>query len=293
MVLSPEVLVWVEASVGAGASVLTVDPLPPSSTEKHVVLLGTSGGSVRVVTRRYHDLDRLSTDFAYDPSNEATALALLGPTDVPAPRLLAADLPGAVCGFPLLLESWVPGAPGWSPSDLDSYLRVAAEVLVRIHAVPLSEQLGVMAYRPYQDHLSGALPGGAATGALWERVLQAIARPAPAGAQTFIHRDYHPGNALWDGQSVTVVDWSTAAVGPPGIDLARMRQNLAGRHGGVAADRFTQLYVAAGGDAQARNPYWDLLDAAEFVDEAELDAPGEGELARFEDYVRGVLAELG
>jgi len=290
--LTPEIVRWVESAVGPGAHVLSIDPVPPSSTEQHVVVLGTSGGSVRVATRRYHDSERLSTDFAYDPSNEAAALALLASTDVPAPRLLAADLDGTVCGSPLLLESWVGGLPAWRPDHMEAYLRAGAEVLVRIHAVALPEPSPVMAYRPYQDHVGGALPNGAANRALWERVLEAIARPAPLAPSTFIHRDYHPGNTLWDGASVSVVDWSTAAVGPAGIDLARMRQNLAGWHGSATADRFAELYVAAGGDPRSRDPYWDLLDAAELVEEADFTAPGDDELDRFEDYVEGVLAEV-
>ena len=290
--LMPQVVRWVESAVGPGARALSIDPLPPSSTEQHVVVLGTSGGSVRVITRRYHDSERLSTDFAYDPSNEVAALAALASTDVPAPLLRAADLDGTVCGSPLLLESFVTGLPAWDPDDMEAYLRASAEVLVRIHAVDLPERSPVMAYRPYQDHVGGAVPGGTARPALWERVLEEIARPAPLAPRAFIHRDYHPGNALWDGESISVVDWSTAAVGPPGIDLARMRQNLAGWHGSAAADRFVELYVAAGGDARARDPYWDLLDAAELLDDADLIAPGDGELHRFEDYVESVLVEL-
>ena len=42
-----------------------------------------------------------------------------------------------------------------------------------------------------------------------------------------------------------------------------------------------------------RDPYWDLLDAADLLDGADLEAPGDGELERFEEYVEGVLAELG
>jgi aminoglycoside phosphotransferase (APT) family kinase protein len=254
-------------------------------------VLGTPAGSVRVVTRRYHDRERLSTDFAYDPSNEAAALALLAPTDVPAPRLLAADLGGVISGAPVLLESWVAGDPASQPADLDAYLSAAAEVLVRIHAVRLTEPSPVMAYQSYQDHRREALPAAAGS-ALWDRVLEVIARPAPAGDVGFIHRDYHPGNVLWDGATVNVVDWSTAASGPRGIDLARMRQNLASWHGRATADRFVDLYVVAGGDPGARDPYWDLLDAADLLDGADLEAPGEGDLERFEDYVQGVLAEL-
>ena len=90
-----------------------------------------------------------------------------------------------------------------------------------------------------------------------------------------------------------VVDWATAERGPAGVDLARMRQNLAGWHGTKVADRFTVRYVEAGGERTARSPFWDLLDAADSV--AYMDepgAPGDGDVQRFEDYVEAVAAEL-
>jgi aminoglycoside phosphotransferase (APT) family kinase protein len=130
--------------------------------------------------------------------------------------------------------------------------------------------------------------------AVWPRVIQAIAGPPPASRWCFIHRDYHPGNALSDGGGVTaVVDWATAAWGPPGIDLARMRQNLAGHLGTAVADRFTAAYVAAGGDPRARHPYWDLLDAADSIPDLDTsEAPGGGWIDRFETYVETVLGQL-
>ena len=129
---------------------------------------------------------------------------------------------------------------------------------------------------------------------LWERVAGVLARPWPAHRAIFIHRDWHPGNVLWDGDRVTgVVDWATAARGPAGIDLARMRLNLASRHGRAAADRFVELYVAAGGDASARHPFWDLLDAADaWTGEDPAVEPDGGDLGRFEDYVAGVLGDV-
>ena len=89
-----------------------------------------------------------------------------------------------------------------------------------------------------------------------------------------------------------VVDWATAAWGPAGIDLARVRLNLAAHHGRDVADRFVVAYVTAGGDPSARDPFWDLLDAADLL--PDLSTPmwlGGGDLARFEDYVESVIAE--
>ena len=152
------------------------------------------------------------------------------------------------------------------------------------------------AYRPYfTAAVTGPpIPAWSTRRSMWERVFARIDPVRPASPARFIHRDYHPGNALWDGERVTgIVDWATAAAGPAGIDLARMRQNLAGWHGRAVADRFTAWYVRAGGDPAARDPFWDLLDAADsvaFVEEP--GAPGEGDVEGFEDYVASVLAEL-
>ena len=129
---------------------------------------------------------------------------------------------------------------------------------------------------------------------LWKRVAEALRSTPPAKEESFIHRDYHPGNILWNGAVVTgVVDWTTAAIGPPGIDLARMRLNLALHHGRSIADRFVDAYLAAGGDPLARDPYWDLLDAADFVVGLVPSADYASEnCAHFEEYVEEVLNEV-
>jgi aminoglycoside phosphotransferase (APT) family kinase protein len=291
--LGPDVLDWVVAAVGSGAQVLTIDELPPSSTEKHVVTLGTHRGIVRVVTRRYHDRERLEMDFAYAPANEVRALAIVGASSVPAPRLYAADLDGTVAGAPLLLEGWVPGAAAWEVGADDTYLAAAAEVLVRIHAITPPEPGVVMSYRPYRDPTESLVLGrGSERLEVWQRVAELLESPAPDAPRRFIHRDFHPGNALWDGGAIQVVDWATAAIGPAGIDLARMRQNLASWHGTAAADRFVSLYADAGGDPAARHPYWDLLDAADLWLDRDVEAPGDGDLGRFEHYVASVVAEM-
>lgn len=271
--------------------------MEPSATAKHRIGLSSPMGPITVVLRRYHERERLENDFAYDPANEVAALELLGPTAVPAPDLIAYDLDARIVDVPAIVETWVGGSQAWRPGDLDAYLREAAETLVAIHSVPLSDPSPVMTYRPYREGILPVSPDTRHPG-LWERVAAILEEPWPGGPRGFIHRDYHPGNALWDGTSVTgVVDWPTAAIGPPGIDLARMRQNLAGWHGKQAADRFTDLYVRAGGDPGARHPFWDLLDAAELGEEddpePELYAPGDGDARLFEDYVAAVASELG
>jgi aminoglycoside phosphotransferase (APT) family kinase protein len=273
--------------------VVRFDPLPPSATAKHLVEVDIAWGFVRrFVLRRYHDAERLAHDPWYVPAHEALALQLLTDAPVPAPRLYVADLEAAFCDVPALLESWVPGSQGWEPGDIDTYLARAAEVLVAIHAVRVPSHAGLPRYAPYRDQERVVSPTFSTRPGLWERVADFLDGPRPAHRETFIHRDYHPGNVLWDGMRVTgVVDWATAAWGPPGIDLARMRLNLASHLGKDVADRFVVAYVAAGGDPSARHPFWDLLDAADSLPDLSPTWPYDGDFAKFEDYVERVLAE--
>jgi aminoglycoside phosphotransferase (APT) family kinase protein len=294
---APPVVAWIERSVGPGARVVRVDAMPASGTAKHRIQVDLEdGATVRLVLRRYHDAQRLAHDPWYVPAHEALALRLVADTAVPAPRLYDADLEAAFCDVPALLESWFPGSPAWQPDDLEGYLKRAAEVLVSIHAVRVPPEAGLPRYATYRstDREPAPIvsPPHSTRPGLWERVAEVLEAPWPSHREAFIHRDYHPGNVLWDGTRVTgVVDWATAAWGPSGIDLARMRLNLAGRHGNETADQFVAAYVTAGGDPAARHPYWDLLDAADVLPDLAPPQRGGRDLAQFEDYVERVLAE--
>jgi aminoglycoside phosphotransferase (APT) family kinase protein len=80
---------------------------------------------------------------------------------------------------------------------------------------------------------------------VWERAFAAIDRPAPTFEPCFLHRDFHPGNVLFDGAAVSgVVDWVETSWGPADLDVAHCRTALALLHGVDAADRFRAAYVA-------------------------------------------------
>ena len=288
------IVAWIERAVGESARVVGIGVMPRSSTEKHVVEVALGEGPPRrLVLRRYHDAARLESDPWYVPANEALALDLLAASVVPAPRLLAADLEAAVCDVPALLESWIAGATLQPTDDLDRYLARSAEALVEIHAVRVPAHVRLPGYATYRRTEPISSPAFSTRPGLWERVNTFLDPPGPAHTRTFIHRDYHPGNILWDGARLTgVVDWATAAWGPPGIDLARMRLNLAMTHGATIADRFTEAYVTAGGDRSARDRYWDLLDAADALLDAAPASPADADdWGRFEGYVERLLAE--
>jgi aminoglycoside phosphotransferase (APT) family kinase protein len=288
MSLEPAVVAWVERE--AGARVAGVERMPPSATTKDVIRLDRAP---RLVLRRYHDLERFDDPW-YQPPNEVAALRLLGPTPVPAPRLVAADLDGAICGHPLILETWVEGRANFIPGDLDRYLASAAETLLLIHALDVRK--GFPAYEPYLATFEIGPPAWSRDPRMWDRVREILTGPKPATPSGFIHKDYHGGNVLAVDDRVTaVVDWVTASIGPFGIDLARMRLNLMWEIGMEAADRFPAAYRAAGGSEEARHPYWDLADAADGILEwtAPKDARDAAQQVRHEAYVASLLAELG
>jgi len=289
------VLRWIEASVGDGSRVVSVRAMERASAEMHEVAVDVAGVTHRLVLRRYADREHLGTDLFYDPVNEARALRLLEGTDVPAPHLIATDLVPEVCDVPTLIESWMPGGYA-DPHDVDRYLRSAAEELVRIHAAVPARPEGLPDYVSYAvaDGVEVRPPRWTTRPGLWERVLEVVAGDPPEGRVCFIHRDYHQGNTLTvDDRVVGVVDWPTAAWGPPGIDLARMRLNLVEEVDPASADAFLVAYREAGGDPDDRHPYWDLRDAADCL----IDGPFRNDIddhdkAAFETWVASALAEL-
>ncbi|MFD2081170.1 Phosphotransferase enzyme family protein [Actinopolymorpha cephalotaxi] len=287
---------WVREVTGPGALVASVRLMGVDSTTLHAVdVLSATGVLHRLALRRFHRTDRLRTDPWYAPANEATVLGLLGSTDVPAPRLVAADTAPTMCDVPTLLTTRVPGSP---PVHADrTVLAQLAETLALVHAVDLPVVRALPPYRPYYDrHRDGHRrpPAWSAAPRLWNRVFDVVAAGPPPTAPGFIHRDYHPGQTLWDGDRlVGVVDWTTGCLGPRGIDLARMRLNLAGRYGGEVAEQFLALYRGVG-VADAHHPYWDLLDACDgLLDAPEPSTPvSRAEWARFEDWLARTAAQL-
>lgn len=83
--------------------------------------------------------------------------------------------------------------------------------------------------------------------------------PAPREKYTFIHRDYHPNNVLFEnGKLVGVVDWVNACMGPVGVDVGHCCWNLAMMYGTNSADYFLGLYRAYHPHF-TYNEYWDIV----------------------------------
>ncbi|MFI6929219.1 alpha/beta fold hydrolase [Streptomyces sp. NPDC050287] len=251
-------------------------------------------------------------------AREASVLALLaGEEGIPAARPLAVDASAELCDHPSLLMSLLPGRVRVDEEDtaaLERRLDLLAAQLVRIHRVVPDEL--PRAYQAWTSPERVRTPPGP----LWERAVDVIRREPPSYEGCFLHRDFHPGNVLFDGDGggggggerngdgdglriSGVVDWVETSWGPADLDVAHCSTALALLHGPEYGLGFRARYEAHGGHRLADGPdhlYWRLLDALAYSpDAAKLAGPwrelGRTDLTpevlagRLETYVAGLL----
>ena len=76
-------------------------------------------------------------------------------------------------------------------------------------------------------------------------------------AQSFAHGDYQHFNVLWSrGRLSALVDWSSAGIAHPDVDVGHCRLNLAVLHSAEVAERFRHAYEAEAG--RRVEPWWDV-----------------------------------
>jgi aminoglycoside phosphotransferase len=201
-------------------------------------------------------------------STEATALRLVNDHGVAAPMLLAADLAGEQAGQPALLISVCPGSsliPRTSPPDRMSRFGAAAAQLHQIELEPTDLLPSRM--RPIEiedftvgraDSVSAKLLDDA------ERMIGSVG--LPAGRSVLLHGDLWHGNTLWQGDELTaIIDWDSAGVGHPGIDLASVRLDAAMMFGPAAADEVLSGYLTRAAELGFPAPsdlaYFDVVAA--------------------------------
>ncbi len=121
----------------------------------------------------------------YDHSAEITVMAHLRAHGFPVPQLFSADGPDMIferVDGPTMLDALVR-----YPWRAGRYGRMLADLHRRLHAIAPPPEL----------------------------------RTLGAPREAVLHLDLHPGNVLLSPRGPVVIDWSTAAAGPVGADLAR------------------------------------------------------------------------
>lgn len=221
-------------------------------------------------------------------TREAAVLRHLGDTDIPAAVLLDVDATAEHCDFPSLLMSFLPGSVRLTGREVGRQVDLLARQLLRVHRVRVTPETRPRAYQAWTAPERVRPPGVTQRPGLWQRAVDVIRRDPPDHLPCFLHRDFHPGNVLFEGTGDDlrisgVVDWVETSWGPADLDVAHCSTALALLHGVPAGMDLADRYVAAGGvlaEDRAAHLYWRLLDALAFAPDAEKVAVPWRELGR-------------
>jgi len=270
----PLSLAWVGRYLKAGERIVKTKVLHGGITaEMRRLTVGTQGGDIRDLVLRTF-VDPYFVEHAEDLLNrEADALALLVGTGVPAPGPVAVDPTASHCEYPSLLMTHLPGRTVLDDEGLETRIPLLARQLVTIHALRPAER--PQEYKAWTT-ADAVVPPDGANAAAWTAAIDVIRKPAPPYEGRLLHRDFHPGNVLFDvsppcttGPRITgVVDWVQTSWGPADLDVAHCSTNLAMLHGPAWGLRFADAYEEAGGvlaSTASERLYWLLLDALAFA----------------------------
>jgi aminoglycoside phosphotransferase (APT) family kinase protein len=142
-----------------------------------------------------------------------------------------------------------------------------------------------------------------ADAAVWAAAVDVIRKPAPPYEGRFLHRDFQPGNVLFDvppgrpaGARITgVVDWAGTSWGPADLDVAHCATNLALLHGLAWGLRFPEAYEEAGGvlaTVPTERRYWLVRDGLACSEELHVVAQPWREAGRTELTTQAVERRL-
>lgn len=238
-----------------GSAVESASELHGGLTSR-VWLCGLAQGSA-VVAKRLAELD----DGDALVAGEVAALAALASSESArsdVPQLLGYD-----SSRRLVVMSAMAGQRMVGADDIRPRIGALAEWLVALHAV--SPVPTLQPWRRWGPDVARR-PPTTERPELWERFTQAweaIDQPPWEAARhkRLLHRDLHPLNVLWDGETITaVVDWANACIGHPHADLAHLRWNLAVLVDQSAADQLVDHYRDLGGLPDAYDARWDLQE---------------------------------
>jgi aminoglycoside phosphotransferase (APT) family kinase protein len=306
----PRALAWVSRHLDIGERLVRTEALHGGITaEMRRLTVGARDGGTRdLVLRTLVDAEH-AEDWL---SREAGVLTLLAETGVPAPGLVAVDPTAAQCEYPSLLMTHLAGRTVLEDEGLEARVPLLARRLVAIHALRPAQR--PRSYQTLTTAETVIVPKGADTAA-WAAAIDLIRKPAPPFQGRFLHRDFQPGNVLFDapspspaGPKITgVVDWAAASWGPADLDVAHCSTNLALLHGPAWGLRFADAYEEAGGvlaSVASDRLYWQVRDGLAFSEEVrQVSQPwreaGRTELTtraveeRLDAYVTGLMDTLG
>ncbi|MGH2490701.1 MAG: phosphotransferase family protein [Candidatus Limnocylindria bacterium] len=258
-----------------------------------------------VVVRVYRDWEG---DAAAAVRREFAVLTAVAAVTALAPRPIIADPAGDLIGEPLIVMSFLPGAPQAPTGQDDAWVEQLAVAMADVHATPI-ERLpnDFPRHGTAEERLERFLDRGAdVRDPLWDEIaatLTPIAAQVKGNPPTLIHSDFWFGNTIWqDGRLTGIIDWDGAAIGDPARDVAGARNDLALLSGAAAADVFLARYASERGPLRDL-AFWDLLTSlppirwlshwVEGYTELGLELSLAEARARLESHVADALGRLG
>jgi aminoglycoside phosphotransferase (APT) family kinase protein len=279
---------WAAAAIGRGARISKVRALHRGQGPWQLRIEHCGGTTDAVL--------RAPTPPQINAAMVATAAAALEVAErhgLPAPRLIDGDLTGAVTGVPTTLETLVRGTTDWPPPPSSDRLCAAGAALARVHAVAM-EPREHLPFRPrpiaVDDFAADRRNARMPTTPLLEKADELITTHGlPPGRTVFVHGDVWPGNVIWSGDEIAaLIDWKTAGVGAPGVDLGELRKQVAITFGPEAPGHVLDGWERATGTKAGHAAYWDAVAALNT--RTHLDGAGTG---RRNAFLRAALANLG
>jgi aminoglycoside phosphotransferase (APT) family kinase protein len=272
-------LAWVSRHLNVGERIVGAEPLHGGITaEMRRLTIGARDGDTRALVLRTY-VAPFFVDRAEDLLNrEAGALALLTGTGVPAPAVIAVDPTALYCEYPSLLMTHLAGRTLLDDNGVETRVPLLARQLVAIHALRPAERPREYVALTTADTV---VPPKDADPVVWTAAIDVIRKPAPPYAGRFLHRDFQPGNVLFDvspgesagGRIAGVVDWAGPCWGPADLDVAHCCTDLALLHGPAWGLRFAEAYEEAGGVLAAvasERRYWLVRDGLAASEEVQV-----------------------
>lgn len=199
-------------------------------------------------------------------ATNARALQLAETYGLAAPRLIAADLDGTAIGAVATLETFLSGTADLPPAVSVARLREGGAAIAKVHAYTLEKQPD-LPYRPrpiaVDDRAAERRRGRMPTTPLLQQAdKQVRSRKVRAARSVFVHGDIWGGNMLWEAdRCVALIDWKTAGVGDPGVDLGSLRMQVALQYGLDAPAHVLRGWEQQAGRPATAVPYWDAVAA--------------------------------
>lgn len=263
---SPQALEAVCGLAGPAALIQSISRLDGGQHSK-TWRVDTQDPASSVIVRQFPAGDRAA-------NSERRVLDALDGLAGLAPLWLGGDLEGVWSEGQTSLLSRLPGRADITPHDPRAWAAELGRALAVVHSVPV----GRLAQLPhvFQGKGSPQLLEGPLASAVAARWAEVTGSP-----ESLVHGDYWSGNVVaQDGKATGVVDWSGAARGPRGYDVAWCRLDLVLLFDATTADAFLSEYELASAAPVGDTALWDSWAAARSHTNVETWGPNYGPLER-------------